>query len=171
SATFTFTLTVEAPVYWIEIPTFVGGAVTAKPPYISEAGGTVTLTITPDPGYALESITVTDLNNTSIVVETQCIASLQYTFKMPAHHVRVAAVFKSDANNVETLRATSLQAYAHDGTLYVTGLTAGNTLYVYNITGTLLYQGIANSDKVEIALPGKEVYIVTNGSSVIKVAN
>jgi hypothetical protein len=172
SYTFTFTLTVEGPVYWMEIPSsFPGGTVTSSPPYISGPGGTVTLTVTPDTGYKLESITVTDLNNVTIVIPLTKTGDNTYTFKMPAHHVRVTAVFKSDGTGVETQCIASLRAYAQNGTLYVTGLTPGNTLYVYNILGTLIYQGVANSDKAEIALPGKGVYIVTSNGSVIKITN
>jgi hypothetical protein len=43
--------------------------------------------------------------------------------------------------------------------------------YVYNILGTLVYQGVASVDKAEITLPGRGVYIVTDGKEVIKVAN
>jgi hypothetical protein len=42
---------------------------------------------------------------------------------------------------------------------------------VYNILGTLVYQGIATSDKAEIALPGRGLYIVTDGKEVVKITN
>jgi hypothetical protein len=50
-------------------------------------------------------------------------------------------------------------------------MSEGSTLYVYNILGTLVYQGVANSDKAEIALPGRGVYVIVSGNNVIKIAN
>jgi hypothetical protein len=170
SATLTFTLTVEEPVYWMEILTFTGGKVTTNPPYISEAGKTVTLTITPDEGYELESITVTDMNNAGIVIPLSG-TGLTRTFVMPSHHVAIVAIFKSTgANNGEEIQS-GLKAYAQNSTLNVSGLSEGSTLYVYNILGTLVYQGVANSDKAEIALPGRGVYVIVSGNNVIKTAN
>jgi hypothetical protein len=174
SHSLTFTLTVENPVFWMEIPSsFPGGTVTSSPLYIAEAGETVTLTITPDAGYVLESITVTDMNNAKIIVPLTC-SGTTCTFVMPAFHINVAAVFKSTGTGVETQCIASLRAYAKDGVLYVTGLTPGATLYVYNILGTLIYQGVATGDvetQCIASLPGRGIYIVTAGSSVIKIAN
>jgi len=42
---------------------------------------------------------------------------------------------------------------------------------VYNIIGTLVYQGVANDAKVEVALPLRGVFIVTDGKSVVKIVN
>jgi hypothetical protein len=170
SHSLTFTLTVEEPVYWMEIPTFTGGKVTTSPPYISEAGKTVTLTITPDEGYELESITVTDLNNAAVIIPLNGSGNTR-TFIMPSHHVAIVAVFKpTGANNVEEIH-TGLKAYTQNSTLYISGLTAGNTYSVYNILGTLVYQSVANADKAEIALPGRGIYVIVSNGSVIKIAN
>jgi len=62
-------------------------------------------------------------------------------------------------------------ACAQSGVLYVNGLTAGQKFSVYNIVGTSVYQGIANSDKAEVALPIRGVYVVTDGKNVVKVVN
>ena len=64
-----------------------------------------------------------------------------------------------------------LRAWTVNGVLYVSGLTDGATLRVYNIPGTPVYQGIAPSDKAEIALPARGIYIVTDGQTVVKVNN
>jgi hypothetical protein len=274
SHTLTFTLTVEEHVYWIEIPAFVGGTVSSNPQYISEAGGTVTLTVTPDEGYELASISVTDMSNPNIFIPlsgtglTGSTGSLTIcTFTMPAHHVKVTASFlktgweaalaliekttftvtQQQANTESDLRyrlatlineliketgfvvsysdivifaftpaasgndgipagtngafqfrvtpanvrnsayssgtitaspvsndgiyAASLKAYTQNGVLYVSGLTEGKTWQVYNMLGTLVYQGDANTDKAEIRLPGRGVYIVTHENRTVKVNN
>jgi hypothetical protein len=48
------------------------------------------------------------------------------------------------------------------------GLTAGERWSVYNITGTLIYQAVANSDKAQVLLPARGLYIVRSGNRVIK---
>jgi hypothetical protein len=42
---------------------------------------------------------------------------------------------------------------------------------VYNITGTLIYQSAAASDKAEIALSGRSIYIIRSDDKVIKIVN
>jgi len=73
--------------------------------------------------------------------------------------------------NNEHLTAQSLKAYAQNGILYVSGLRQGATLQVFNILGSLIYQGKTYEDKVSIPLPGRGVYIVTDGSHGVKVSN
>ncbi|MDR0795411.1 MAG: DUF6383 domain-containing protein, partial [Tannerella sp.] len=169
SHTLTFVLTVSDVVYWMETGPYVGGKVTTAPPYIGKAGQLITLVITPDAGYELESITVVNLNNQSVVIPLSGTGNTR-TFTMPAHHVCVLAVFKSNGTAVEEVR-NGLKAFAQNGVLQVSGLSVGRTWSVYNVLGTLIYQGIANNDQAEITLPGRGVYIVTNGNKVIKVSN
>ena len=72
----------------------------------------------------------------------------------------------------ESLRASSLRAWTIDGTLHVSGLTAGETWRVHNLAGTLIYQGIAaNGGEAKQPLPARGIYIVTGGKAVIKVIN
>jgi hypothetical protein len=174
--TFTFTLTVEPKVYYLDIPTsFVGGTVqvVTKTPYRAEEGETVTLIITPDAGYELESIVVYDYHNNRVVIPLSG-TGLTHMFKMPAHHVTIVAVFRSTATGNDVVRANNyspLRGYAQNGVLHVIGLSACEMWYVYNITGTLIYQGIANDDTAEIALSGRGVYIIRSGDKTVKVVN
>jgi hypothetical protein len=48
-----------------------------------------------------------------------------------------------------------------DGTLTVSGLSAGERIAVYNIQGQLIYSGRVSGEEQQIALPAKGVYIVT----------
>ena len=54
-------------------------------------GGTVTLTVTPDSGYALDTLTVTDSRGNEIRLTAQ--GSGKYTFTMPGRAVTVKAAF------------------------------------------------------------------------------
>jgi len=71
-------------------------------------------------------------------------------------------------------------AWTQNGILYVDGLTPGTTWRVYSLTGALIYTGTATADKfpsiggagvVTITLPGRGIYIITNGSSTVKIVN
>ena len=66
------------------------GKITVSDAY-AEKGDTVTLTVTPDEGYALEELTVTDSNGTEIALTAA--GTNKYTFTMPASTVSVKATF------------------------------------------------------------------------------
>jgi hypothetical protein len=143
--------------------------VVTKTPYLAEAGETVTLTLTPDAGYELESIYVYDYNGNLITLSG---TGLTRTFTMPANHIRIVVVFRSTTTGIDVVGANNyspLQAWTANGTLYISGLTAGEAFSVYNITGVLLYQGVATADKAEIPLSGRGVYIIRSGDKTIKV--
>ena len=75
---------------------------------------------------------------------------------------------------VETGRAPSqLTAWIHDGTLYVSGLTPGKPWRIYNILGTLIYQGIANNvvetrHATSLRI-GRGVYIIMSEGKTVKI--
>jgi hypothetical protein len=75
---------------------------------------------------------------------------------------------------VETQCIASLQAYAQDGVLHVSGLAIGAEWRVYNVMGTLIYQGVAPDDvgaRHALPLLSRGVYIVTDAKTTIKVVN
>ena len=125
-----------------------------------------------DEGWELATIQVVDYNNGSVAVPLNCTASA-CTFTMPAFNIRIAVVFRdlcsTASEDIKTLR--DLKAFTQDGVLYVSGIADGATLRVYNITGTLVYQGAAPADKAEIVLPARGVYILSDGKTVVKVNN
>ena len=69
------------------------GTVTSSAAKVS-AGATVTLTVTPDDGYELDTLTVSDGTNE---IETTAGEGGTYTFSMPAIAVTVTATFKATA--------------------------------------------------------------------------
>ena len=84
---------------------------------------------------------------------------------MPAHYVTVVAVF-SVATGINDLKA-----FTQNGILFVSGLTPGRSWSVYNVYGALIYSSIANAPTAEIPLPGRGVYIVTDGIKTLKIVN
>ena len=78
------------PNYKITIGDMENGSVTANPT-AAKAGAAVTLTATPDEGYALSTLTVTDRFGDAVRVTEQ--ADGTYTFPMPNGQVTVTATF------------------------------------------------------------------------------
>ena len=66
------------------------------------------------------------------------------------------------------VQAKALNAWVENGTLHVGGLTIGKPWSIYNLYGQLIYTGIANSDKAEIPLAGKGIYIIMDEKESIK---
>jgi hypothetical protein len=133
----------------------------------------VTLVVTPAPGFALDSLWILPTIPTAYTPTEPLIPvgdGTTFTFKMQPFEVTVYALF-SNATAVEDVQASALQAYTRNGTLYINGLTAGAEWSVYNITGTLIYQSVANNEQAEVVLRGRGVYIVRSGNSVVKVSN
>ncbi|MBR0031532.1 MAG: InlB B-repeat-containing protein, partial [Treponema sp.] len=79
----------SVPTYKVTVNPITNGTVTATPSAGVAEGVEVTLEIKPDPGYALDTLTVDGTNKTADV------AAGKYTFKMPASNVTVGAAFKS----------------------------------------------------------------------------
>jgi hypothetical protein len=114
SDTKTFTLTVKKiPAYNIT-GTYTNGTVTPSQASAPE-NASITLTITPDQGYELESLTVDGNDVTASVVDNE------YGFTMPASYVTVAATFKKNADQSAVETAKSL---IEGGTYTVDEITA-----------------------------------------------
>ncbi|WP_370688141.1 S-layer homology domain-containing protein [uncultured Bacteroides sp.] len=86
------------PTYSITMPNVSGGKLNVNPTSAS-SGSTVIITATPDAGYKLTSLTVSDANGKNLELSSK--AENQYTFKMPSGKVTVAAQFQPI--NVTTL--------------------------------------------------------------------
>ena len=78
------------PTYAVTTPETPGGTVTVSPSRASR-GRTVTITATPDLGFALESLTVLDSRGNEIALTDK--GGGKYTFTMPASRVTVEASF------------------------------------------------------------------------------
>lgn len=78
------------PTYAVTTPETPGGTVTVSPSRAS-SGRTVTITATPDLGFALESLTVLDSRGNEIALTDK--GDGKYTFTMPAGRVTVEASF------------------------------------------------------------------------------
>lgn len=77
--------------YAITVPDAVENGTVSVSPSRAAAGSTVTVTATPDEGYVLDALTITDSSGKAI--ETEKISATSYRFTMPNGAVEIEAAF------------------------------------------------------------------------------
>lgn len=105
----------SAPRYDVAVSDGAHGSVTVSPKSASK-GSTVTVTVTPDKGYALETLTVTDKNGSALNLTDK--GGGQYTFTMPSGPVTVAATFMDDNTMLNFFVDVPAGAYYYDAVLW-----------------------------------------------------
>ena len=122
--------------YVITVDSAKNGDVTSSHKSASK-GTTVTLTVEPDEGYTLETLTVTDKNGDEIRVKEK---NGKYTFTMPASKVYVEATFMEDNSMLNFFVDVPADAYYYDAVLWAAenGITGGvdDTHFAPNATCT-----------------------------------
>ena len=117
-----------------------GGEIKLSSRY-AEEGDTVTLTVTPDEGYMLDTLTVTDNKDKAITLANK--GNGKYTFTMPGSRVTVDAVF---VKSPETLPfadvSESYWAYAEIVWAWENGYMGGTTAASFNPGGTVSRQQV-----------------------------
>lgn len=94
--------------YSVTVEKSLGGTVKASPTWAAK-GGTVTVTVTPDEGYVLSSLDITDKNGKTLGVTDK--GNGKYTFTMPGSKVTIKAVFVKDDTAVSTLPFTDVDVH------------------------------------------------------------
>ena len=103
--------------YAVTVSTADNGSVAVSPKN-AEKGDTVTVTVTPDEGYVLESLTVTDKDGDK--VSTTKGEDGKYTFKMPASAVTVEATFAEEGTVSELpFEDVKVEQWFYDAVKYV----------------------------------------------------
>ena len=124
---------VSTPTYSVTAPDKTeNGKVTISPKNASE-GTEVTVKVTPDSGYALEGLTVTDKDGKTLKLTDK--GSGIYTFTMPAGKVTVEAGFRADAAEpVNPFVDVSGGSYYEDAVLWAVreGITSGTTATTFS---------------------------------------
>ncbi|MGM9623879.1 MAG: leucine-rich repeat domain-containing protein [Butyricicoccus porcorum] len=125
------------PKYSVTAPENIeNGTVTISPKNTS-AGSKVTVTVTPDEGFALESLVIKDENGKEIKLTDN--GNGKYTFTMPSGKVTVEASFKAEtaepvepaepAKSVNPFTDVPIGAYYEDAVIWAVekGITSGTT--------------------------------------------
>lgn len=105
----------SAPRYDVAVSDGAHGSVTVSPKSASK-GSTVTVTVTPDKGYTLETLAVTDKNGNALDLTDQ--GGGQYTFTMPSSPVTVTATFMDDNTMLNFFVDVPAGAYYYDAVLW-----------------------------------------------------
>ena len=119
--------------YDVSAPSVKHGDVTVSPKSASK-GDTVTITVKPDSGYELDTLTVKDANGSKIKVKDK--GDGKFTFTMPASKVTVSAEFAE----IETLdfADVSTDAYYYEAVKWAAkkGITGGTGDGTFNPNGS-----------------------------------
>ena len=121
------------PTYAVSAPTVENGSVTVSPKNAS-AGSTVTITVKPDSGYVLETISVTDKNGSDLKLTDK--GGGKYTFTMPASKVEIKVTFMEDNSVLNFFYDVPNDAYYYEAVKWAAenGITGGvgNSLFAPN---------------------------------------
>jgi len=100
-------------------------------PEKAEAGDTVTIAITPDKGYTLETLTVTDKNGNEIKLTAK---DGKFTFTMPSSEVTIQATFMEDNTMLNFFVDVPADAYYYDAVLWAAkaGITSGTSATTFS---------------------------------------
>ena len=116
--------------YDVSAPSVKHGDVTVSPKTASK-GDTVTITVKPDSGYVLETLTVTDKNGNELTLKDK--GNGKYTFTMPAGKVEVKATFMEDNSMLNFFYDVPNNAYFYEAVKWAVknGITdgVGNNLF------------------------------------------
>lgn len=112
------------PSYSISADKAEHGSVTVSPRY-AESDDTVTITVKPDSGYVLETITVKDSKGNELKLTDK--GDGKYTFTMPAGRVEVKATFMDDNTMLNFFVDVPADSYYYDTVLWAAqkGITGG----------------------------------------------
>ncbi len=111
------------PTYTVSAPTAENGKITVSPRY-AERGERVTVTLTPDEGFELESLTVTDSRGNELTLTDK--GDGRYTFTMPARRVEIKASFVETVE-VSPFADVAIDAYCYEAVRWAVknGITDG----------------------------------------------
>ena len=116
----------DDPSYAVSAPSAKNGDVTVSPKNAAK-GDTVTITVTPDSGYKVDKVTVTNANGNTITVTDK--GNGKYTFTMPASKVTITPTFVKIAQQPtgKTFSDVAKSDWFADAVAYVTdkGLMSG----------------------------------------------
>ena len=122
------------PTYNVALPGKVTGGSVKVSPRNAEKGETVTITVTPDDGYELDQLTVTDRKGNELDLTDK--GNGRFTFKMPASRVEIEASFKLIEAEPETpvFADVPANAYYADAVAWAVeqGVTTGTSTNTFS---------------------------------------
>lgn len=123
--------------YTVAVPSSTANGSVSTSPRNAAKGGKVTLTVKPDAGYELDTLTVTDASGNKM--ELTKVSDTQYTFTMPASKVSVQAAFRAvSASGVSGFGDVSASDYFADAVAWAVdqGITTGTGANTFSPAAT-----------------------------------
>ena len=80
-------------------------------------------------------------------------------------------IVEYNSNGNENIQTPTLTAYASNGILHINGIQPDKPLHIYNLSGQLIYKGIAKAAQESVPVAARGIYIVTAGGQTVKVIN
>ena len=119
-----------------------------------------------DPSYTIPTGAIGTYYYYVMIANENNLATVEKTVSVVSNAVTVRV---SQTTDYEMLSENPLKAWVHNGLLHITGLTVGEILSVYTVSGALVYRNKAISDEVVIPLTVQGVYIAYSENNTIKV--
>ncbi len=115
----------STPSYPVSTPSKGGNGSVSSNAKNAASGSTVTITVKPDSGYQLETLTVTDRKGNALKLTDQ--GNGTYTFTMPSGQVDVKATFTQAADETSPFDDVSKDDYYYDAVKWAadSGITGG----------------------------------------------
>lgn len=115
----------SSPSYSVTTPGKTENGTVTVSPKNAKKGTTVTITVTPDKGYTLETLTVLDKDGKEIQLTKK--NDIQYTFTMPAGKVEIKATFMDGNAMLNYFVDVKANDYFYDAVLWAAekGITSG----------------------------------------------
>lgn len=146
----------------------------------AQMGQTIIITITPNPGMTISSISVVNANDPTQIIPITPMGKLayNYSFVMPPFEVVVMATFTTTNTSIEENATASISTsvYPNPTTGFVKVEAEGiRHITISNMLGQIIYEGKATGDEFEydFGKHGKGLYLIrietTSGVSVKKV--
>ncbi len=156
-----------ATTYSVNVAESTNGSVSASPSSSIAVGTQVTLTVSAETGYELDTLTVGGVDVTSSVTNNT------YTFFMPSNDVAVSATFKSTGGGPTTYTVSAAVGLSHGTIASVSPVTAeaGDTITVtlspetgyeldeWDITGGIIPTATGNPNEYEFEMPANDVTV------------
>ncbi len=130
----------------------------------ASSGTTVTITVMPDKGYTLETLTVTDKNGKEVKLTEK---NGKYTFTMPASKVEINATFMDDNAMLNYFVDVKANDYFYDAVLWAAqkGITSGTDAVHFTPDGvcsraqavTFLWRAAGSPAPKSVSMPFTDV--------------
>lgn len=156
---------VSTATYPITAPSKTDNGSVSISPKSAKKGATVTITVTPDKGYTLETLTVLDKDGKEIKLTKK--NDTQYTFTMPASKVEINATFMDDNAMLNYFVDVKANDYFYDAVLWAAqkGITSGTDAVHFTPDGvcsraqavTFLWRAAGSPAPKSVSMPFTDV--------------